>query len=174
MKVFVAYATAAGSTAGVADWIAGALLAHGHEVAVRAVDEVIDIRDYDAFVVGSAVHDQAWLPVGMAFLAKHRRALYGKPVWLFSVGLPGALRGPLGKWAEAKEADVLAALLDHVEPIEHRLFAGVVTPGAFGWFGALVFRVMGGRFGDFRDWAAIEKWTASIADALAEIEATSR
>ena len=173
MKVLVAYATAAGSTVGVADWIAGALLTRGHEVAVRSVDEPIDIQSYDAFVVGSAVHDQAWLPVGTAFLATNRKALYGKPVWLFSVGLPGAVRGPLRKWAEVKEADVLAALLDHVEPIEHRLFSGVVTSGAFGWFGALVFRLIGGRFGDFRDWAAIEKWTASIAEALAEIEATS-
>ena len=174
MRVLVAYATAAGSTAGVAEWVAGALLAHGHEVVVRSVDEAVDTQSYDAFVVGSAVHDQAWLPVGMAFLAKHRKALYGKPVWLFSVGLPGALRGPLRQWAEAKEADVLAVLLDHVDPIEHRLFAGFVTRGAFGWFGALVFRVVGGRFGDYRDWAAIEKWTASIADALAEIEATTR
>ena len=91
-----------------AEWVAGALLAHGHEVVVRSVDEAVDTRSYDAFVVGSAVHDQAWLPVGMAFLAKHRKALYGKPVWLFSVGLPGALRGPLRQWAEAKEADVLA------------------------------------------------------------------
>ncbi|MFC3890779.1 hypothetical protein ACFOWZ_04785 [Lentzea rhizosphaerae] len=30
-------------------------------------------------------------------------------------------------------------------------------------------RAMGGRFGDFRDWAGIERWSASIADALAEL-----
>ncbi|SFR03036.1 menaquinone-dependent protoporphyrinogen oxidase [Lentzea waywayandensis] len=174
MKVLVAYATVAGSTAGVAERIAGSLQAGGHEVVVCAVDEVTDPQVHDAFVVGSAVRDQAWLPSGAAFLAQHRKALYGKPVWLFSVGLPGALRGPLRKWVLLTEADVLAALLDDVEPIEHRLFSGVVTPGAFGWFGAFVFRAVGGRFGDFRDWAAIEKWSTGIADALVDIEAASR
>ncbi|MFJ5993251.1 flavodoxin domain-containing protein [Lentzea sp. NPDC092896] len=174
MKVLVAYATAAGSTAGVAERIAGSLRTGGHEVVVRTVEEAAEAQAYDAYVVGSAVHDQAWLPAGAAFLAEHRKALYGKPVWLFSVGLPGALRGPLRKWVLVEEADVLAALLDDVEPIEHRLFSGVVTPGAFGWLGTLVFRAMGGRFGDFRDWAAIEKWSTGIAEALVDIEAANR
>lgn len=174
MKVLVVYATAEGSTAGIADWIAGALLARGHDVVVRSVDEVRDVRAYDAFVIGSAVHDRAWLPAGRAFLTEQRRALHGKPVWLFSVGLPGALRGPLRKWAAWGEADVLAGLVDDVDPVEHRLFTGVVTAGAFGWFGALVFRLVGGRFGDFRDWAEIERWSASISDVLARMEAARR
>jgi menaquinone-dependent protoporphyrinogen oxidase len=168
MRILVAFATAAGSTAGVAEWITGALQAHGHDVTLRSVDDVIDVPAHDAFVVGSAVHDQAWLPAGADFLTKHRRELRGKPVWLFSVGSPGALRGPLRKWAMLEEADVLAPLLDDVTPVEHRLFTGVVSAETFGKIGALLFRAMGGRFGDFRDWVAIEKWSASIAAALAE------
>ena len=53
--------------------------------------------------------------------------------------------------------------------MEHRLFTGVVTAATFGKLGTLLFRAMGGRFGDFRDWAEIEKWSASIAAALAEL-----
>lgn len=174
MKVLVVYATAEGSTAGIADWIAGALLARGHDVVVRSVDEVRDASAYDAFVIGSAVHDQAWLPAGREFLTRQRRALRGKPVWLFSVGLLGALRDPLRRWASWGEVDVLAALLDDVDPVEHRLFTGAVTAEAFGRFGALVFRLLGGRFGDFRDWAEIERWSASISDVLAGIEAPRR
>ncbi|MET8764899.1 flavodoxin domain-containing protein [Lentzea sp. NPDC004782] len=168
MRVLVAYASAAGSTAGVAEWITGALMARGHEVVLRPVEEVTDVAGYDAFVVGSAVHDQAWLPVAADFLAANRRGLSGKPVWLFSVGSPGALRGPLRRWAMLEENDILAELLMDVTPVEHRLFTGVLTAAAFGKFGALLFRAMGGRFGDFRDWAEMEKWSASIADALAE------
>jgi menaquinone-dependent protoporphyrinogen oxidase len=67
-----------------------------------------------------------------------------------------------------EENDILAELLRDVTPVEHRLFTGVLTAAAFGSFGALLFRAMGGRFGDFRDWAEIERWSASIADALAE------
>ncbi len=67
-----------------------------------------------------------------------------------------------------EENDILAALLDDVTPVEHRLFTGVVSAAAFGKVGALLFRAMGGRFGDFRDWAEIERWSASISEALAE------
>ncbi|HEX8866831.1 MAG TPA: flavodoxin domain-containing protein [Lentzea sp.] len=169
MRVLVVYASAAGSTAGIAEWITGALMARGHDVVLRSVEEVTGVAGYDAFVIGSAVHDQAWLPAGADFLAENRRGLREKPVWLFSVGLPGALRGLLRRWAVLEEADVLAELLRDVTPVEHRLFTGVVTPKTFGRFGTLLFRAMGGRFGDFRDWAEIERWSASIADALAEL-----
>ncbi|HEX7307666.1 flavodoxin domain-containing protein [Lentzea sp.] len=168
MRVLVAYASAAGSTAGVAERITGVLQARGHDVALRSVDDVEGAEHYDAFVLGSAVHNQAWLPSASDFLAKQRLVLHGKPVWLFSVGSPGALRGPFRRWAMLEENDILARLLDIVTPVEHRLFTGVVTNTTFGRLGALVFRALGGRFGDFRDWDAIEKWGASIADALAD------
>jgi menaquinone-dependent protoporphyrinogen oxidase len=168
MRVLVVYASVAGSTAGVAEWIAGAVMARGHEVVLRAVEEVDGVEGYDAFVIGSAVHDQSWLPLAADFLAANRRVLRDKLVWLFSVGSPGALRGPFRRWAMLEEADILAELLKDVTPVEHRLFTGVVTPATFGKFGALLFRAMGGRFGDFRDWVEIEKWSTSIADALAE------
>jgi hypothetical protein len=86
MRVLVAFASASGSTAGIAEWITGALLARGQDVVLRSVEEV----------------------------------------------------------------------------------TGVITAATFGKFGALLVRAMGCRFGDFRDWAEIEKWSASIADALAE------
>jgi menaquinone-dependent protoporphyrinogen oxidase len=30
----------------------------------------------------------------------------------------------------------------------------------------MVFRLMGCRYGDFRDWPAIDRWAVEIADAL--------
>ncbi|MDX8034968.1 flavodoxin domain-containing protein [Lentzea sp. BCCO 10_0856] len=168
MRVLVAFASAAGSTAGIAEWIAGALLARGHDVVLRSVEEITGVAGYDAFVIGSAVHDQAWLPAAADFLTENRGGLRGKPVWLFSVGLPDALRGPFRRWAMLEETDILADLIEDVTPVEHRLFTGVITAATFGKFGALLFRAMGGRFGDFRDWDAIENWSASMAAALAE------
>jgi len=174
MKVLVAYATAAGSTVGVATRIAAVLRTHGHVVATYGVDEVTDVADYDAYVVGSAVHDQAWLPSGAAFLARERQTLRGKPVWLFSVGLPDSLRGPLRRWAGLEEPAILAHLREDVRPVEHRLFSGVVRAEMLGKLGSLVFRAVGGRFGDFRDWQEIEQWAADIADVLADIEAMTK
>ncbi|MDX8052178.1 flavodoxin domain-containing protein [Lentzea sp. BCCO 10_0798] len=170
MKVLVGFATAAGSTEGVAQRIAGTMRGHGHEVETRNVDEVSDVHGYDAFVLGSAVHNQAWLPNAAGFLSRERQALARKPVWLFSVGLPGALRGPVRKWAGMEESDILAGLADDVRPLGHQLFTGVVTPRAFGRGGAVVFRLMGGRFGDFRDWAAIDVWANQIAEDLTDTE----
>ncbi|USX54387.1 flavodoxin domain-containing protein [Lentzea sp. HUAS12] len=170
MKVLVGFATAAGSAGDIARRIAGVLSGYGHEVVALDVDDVRDVGRYDAFVLGSAVHDQAWLPRGSEFLSRHRRALAGRPVWLFSVGLPGAFRGPMRKWATLEEADILAELTGDVSPQGHRLFTGVVTPQGLGRVGAWVFRLLGGRFGDFRDWGAIEAWTKQIAEDLVDIE----
>lgn len=170
MKVLVGFATAAGSTGDVARRIAGVLSEYGHEVEALDVDDVRDAGRYDAFVLGSAVHDQAWLPRASEFLSRHRRTLADKPVWLFSVGLPGAFRGPMRKWATLEENDILAELVGDVSPQGHRLFTGVVTPRGLGRVGAWVFRLLGGRFGDFRDWAAIEAWAKQIAEDLVDIE----
>ena len=174
MKVLVAYATAAGSTVGVATRIAAVLRTHGHVVATYSVDEIAEADGYDAYVVGSAVHDQAWLPSGAAFLARERQTVRGKPVWLFSVGLPDSLRGPLRRWAGLEEPTILAHLREDVRPVEHRLFSGVVRAEMLGKIGSLVFRAVGGRFGDFRDWQEIEQWAADIADVLADIEAMTK
>jgi menaquinone-dependent protoporphyrinogen oxidase len=32
--------------------------------------------------------------------------------------------------------------------------------------GALMFRLVGGRFGDYRDWAVVDDWAGDIATAL--------
>lgn len=165
MKVLVGYATAAGLTEGIARWIADRLSERGHEVVTHAMEEGTSTAGYDAYVLGSAVHDQAWLPAGATFLQHQWKLLKGRPVWLFSVGLPGALRGPLRRWAGLEAAKILRELTD-VTPVEHRLFTGVVSKRALGRFGALVFRAVGGRFGDFRDRAAVEAWADGIADSL--------
>jgi menaquinone-dependent protoporphyrinogen oxidase len=170
MKVLVGFATAAGSTEGIARRIAGIVRGYGHEVETHNVDEVTDVSGYDAFVLGSAVHDQAWLPDAAAFLTRERQALSGKPVWLFSIGLPGALRWRMRKWAGLEESVILVGLASCVRPQAHRLFTGVVTRDAFGKVGAWKFRLMGGRFGDFRDWAAVDAWANQIAEDLTDAE----
>ncbi|MEU6378750.1 hypothetical protein [Streptomyces sp. NPDC046909] len=50
---------------------------------------------------------------------------------------------------------------------DHRLFSGVVAPAQLPLAGRLLFRLMGGRFGDHRDWATIDGWADTIAAELA-------
>jgi menaquinone-dependent protoporphyrinogen oxidase len=58
-RVLVAYATAAGSTAGIAERIAEILRTTGCEAACRPAGPDVDPAGFDALVLGSAVHNMA-------------------------------------------------------------------------------------------------------------------
>ncbi|MBR7825073.1 flavodoxin domain-containing protein [Actinospica sp. MGRD01-02] len=163
MHVLIAYATAHGSTQGIAEHLGKVLAAHGADVEVRSAGDVDAIDGYDVFVIGSAVHDQRWLPTAVDLVRRHAGELSGHPVWLFSVGMPGALRRPLNRWAYAEEPKLLAQFEGVLEPLGHRLLSGVVRPDQLPWTGRLAFRAIGGRYGDYRDWSEIEAWAATIA-----------
>ncbi|MER8010219.1 MULTISPECIES: flavodoxin domain-containing protein [unclassified Streptomyces] len=166
MTVLVAYATAHGSTREIAHRIASRMRTEGVEVDVRAVEAVADMNGYDAFVVGSAVHDQKWLAEARSFVRQGIAAPGSRPVWLFSVGMPGALRGPW-KGLMYKEVPVIEA--DLAVPFSargHRLFSGVIRPEHLSRRGRLLFRLMGCRYGDHRDWDEIDGWAEQIAGAL--------
>ena len=125
------------------------------------------MNGYDAFVVGSAVHDQKWLPEARSFVRQGIAAPGSRPVWLFSVGMPGALRGPW-KRLMYKEVPVIEAdLAVPFTPRGHRLFSGVIRPEHLSRRGRLMFRLMGCRYGDHRDWSEIDGWAEQIAGALA-------
>lgn len=66
MKVLVGHASACGSTKGIAQEIGDRLTHAGLQADVRPVDEVDTLAGYDAVVLGSAVHNMAWLPQAAA------------------------------------------------------------------------------------------------------------
>lgn len=159
MRVLVTYATAEG----VAERIGAVLRRSGHDVDVRLVGDVTGVADYDTVVLGSAVHDQRWLPEALTFLARERTSLARRPLSAFSVGMPDAFRGPARRWVRTEEDDLLDDVLLQVEPQDHQLFSGVVRPSQFEWWRHVLFRLAGGRFGDLRDPAAIDRWAGRIA-----------
>jgi menaquinone-dependent protoporphyrinogen oxidase len=153
--VLVAYATAHGSTAGIAERIAARLRDAGCDVDARPVGPGLDPAAYDAIVVGSAVHDMAWLPPAVEFLA---RIPGSTPVRFFSVG-GLAPAGPVRRRLVALEiARVEQGFPAALRGRDHQLFAGVVRMGGLALWGRVVWRLLGGRDGDHRDWAAIDAW----------------
>ncbi|MGV9628657.1 flavodoxin domain-containing protein [Streptomyces sp. NPDC003487] len=168
MDVLVGYATAHGSTREIAERLAAGLRGAGLTAQARAVSEVDDAGGYRAFVIGSAVHGQAWLASVRAFLADNAGLIAARPVWIFSVGMPAALRGPWRRLGPREGPAIVGSLPVTVRGREHRLFSGVIAPEALSRPGRLLFRLMGGRFGDHRDWNAIDAWAADIATALRE------
>jgi len=167
MTVLVTFASARGSTRSVAERIAAKISQRGRFAVAAAVDDVATLAPYDAVVIGSAVHDQRWLPKAIWFLADHAEELARRPVWLFSVGMPAAVGWPWRRLALREGTAIQQDLASVVTARGHRLFSGVVTPETFPQSSSrMVFRLMGCRYGDFRDWPAIDRWAVEIADAL--------
>ncbi|MEU1571276.1 flavodoxin domain-containing protein [Streptomyces collinus] len=61
MDILVGFATAHGSTREIAGRLAAKLSEAGLKAEARAMETVDDADAYRAFVLGSAVHGQAWL-----------------------------------------------------------------------------------------------------------------
>lgn len=168
MSVLVTYASAFGSTREIAERVGEVIGKWVSKVDVRSVDEVDTAAGYDALVVGSAVHDQAWLPPARDFVRRNAEDLSDKPLWLFSVGMPGALPVLLRRLAMSEEAKLRRQFSGVVEPVAHRLFSGVITPDRLPVLGRLIFLVIGGHYGDHRDWREIEAWADGIGQSLAD------
>jgi menaquinone-dependent protoporphyrinogen oxidase len=167
MDVLVGYATAHGSTRGVAERLAAGLVEQGLKAEARPMKSVDDADAYKAFVLGSAVHGQAWLDPATDFVRENLDVLGPRPVWIFSVGMPAALRGPWRHLAPKEIPVIEEGLPGGLYFREHRLFSGVIAKAQLPRAGRIMFRIVGGRFGDYRDWAAIDAWSSEIADALA-------
>lgn len=173
MTVLIAYASVHGSTASIARRIGDVLAGHGERTDVRPMDELREreppdgVHGHDAFVLGSAVHEMRWLPSATEFVSRNRDVLSGRPVWLFSVGMPAALREPWRRLAPKEEKDVTEPLLRLLGPEGHRLFSGVIRPEHLPRSGRLMFRALGLRYGDYRDWDDVRRWADEIAGSLA-------
>ena len=160
-RVLVGYATAAGSTGGIAERIAATLRESGCTVVCRPFGADLDPTPFDAFVLGSAGHNMAWLRPVLDFLGRVPRGDV-RPMWCFSVG-GVAPRGPLTRHLTALvmrrlEQSFPAAL--HVRG--HRFFGGIVEMDGVPLWGQVFWRLLGGRPGDHRDWPAVESWAREI------------
>lgn len=169
MRVLVCHASIHGSTAEIAERLATKL--REREVADR-VDVFAVVRapsaiEYDAVVLGSAIHDRAWLPEARAYLLDNLRALASRPVWLFGVGMIDALPTALRVRARRNAGRVFAKLPGSLHPRGTRLFSGVIRKEHLPATGRALVALLGCRYGDLRDWHAIDGWAAEIADGLA-------
>jgi menaquinone-dependent protoporphyrinogen oxidase len=165
-KVLVAYASRHGSTTGIAQRIADGLASAGAQVDLRPVGDAGDPAAYDAVVLGSPVYDGRWPPEASAYVQANTAALADRPLWLFSVGAFGDTHRLIGSMVTREPRDI-GPLRDSLRPRAYRVFAGAVEREQWPWYGRLLYRAFGGRFGDSRDWGAIEAFAGGIADELA-------
>ncbi|WP_016935868.1 flavodoxin domain-containing protein, partial [Rhodococcus sp. R1101] len=153
MSVLVGYATAGGSTRGVAERIAAGL-ERGGAVELRALTEVDSVRKYEALILGSAIHNGRWLPEATAAVDRFRAELAGRPLWVFSVSSVGATSTTLSPRLAGRlrrmtpEPQAVQDLRSSADVRDHRFFAGAIAPGDWPGVGRIVFRLMGGHYGD--------------------------
>ena len=164
MKILVAYATKAGSTAEVAAEIGRVVESKGGcKVDVRPVGKSKEVDGYDAVIIGSAIRAGKWLPEATKFVEKQRDALSQVPVAFFTVCLT------LSEDTEENRREV-AAYLDPVrevlQPVDVGLFAGVMDYSKLSFLLRLMMKKMKSPEGDFRDWEAIRAWAGQVRARL--------
>ena len=118
-------------------------------------------------MIGSAVRFQSWLPAAEDYAVRHADTLAFKPAWMFSVGLVPGLRGPIGSRLSVVVPERIATLRDLIMPSDYRAFAGVFKRADKVLSTRVVYYAIGGRrYGDLRDWPAIDEWAGYIAAQL--------
>ena len=174
MSVLIGYATARGSTRGIAERIAAGLESRG-AVELRALGDVASVRTYEALIVGSAIHNGQWLPEASDAIYRLGTESEGRPVWAFSVSSIGATSTILSPRVAAylrrvtPEPRAVQNLRSITDVRDHRFFAGAIASGDWAGIGRIVFRLMGGHYGDARDWVDVDAWTERIREGLVDI-----
>ncbi|MDL9938157.1 flavodoxin domain-containing protein [Gordonia sp. ABSL1-1] len=164
--ILVVYASADGSTAEVAQRLGEHLEAAGRQVTVSPVADDPDPALFDLVVAGSAIHDGAFLPDFTAFVDAHADRLRSRPVWLFSLGMGPALRGPIGAIFRGKVPPEIGKVRDQLGAGDYHQFGGRFdVPPDRGV--RVVMWLMGAKPGDHRDWSEVAQWADTIAAAAA-------
>lgn len=172
MNILIGYASAHGSTAEIAQFMGRVLQAFGAQVTVLPVGEIHDVRQYDAAVLGSAIHGNMWLQSMSVFLERFETALKEKPTYLFITCI--RVMEPGGREHALQEYVYHPALEKAGIPLERvGVLPGKIEINAISWDERwLLASNYDGTAGsklvnhDYRDWAAIGSWALGIAREL--------
>ncbi|GCE25071.1 flavodoxin [Dictyobacter alpinus] len=161
MTILITYASKHGSTREIAERIAKTLLELGKQVETRSMDTVWDPEKYEALIIGSAIYYGSWLKVATEWVHRHQTILTTRPVWLFS-------SGPLGTEVKDDEPQPkeIAEFQKALKPRDQRIFFGALDHSRLSFAERIMLKAVRAPEGDFRDWAAIDAWVASIARDL--------
>jgi menaquinone-dependent protoporphyrinogen oxidase len=163
MKTLVVYATKSGCTTGVAERIGEDLTKYGASVDVVSAEKAGDPTDCDAVVVGSGIRAGQWHAAAKSWVDANAEALKRMPVAFYTCCLTMHEEGKQDE-ARAYTDPIISAT--GIEPVDIGLFSGWFEAKQFGFAERSILKLMKTPEGDFRDWAAIDEWTDSIAPRI--------
>ncbi len=170
MNILIGYASAHGSTAEIAEFIGRELAQRGFTITVRNVADVESVDEYDAFVLGSAIHAMMWLTEMSQFLEHFKDKFQEAPVAFFITCIR-VLESD--GYEHVLQEYVNHRVLDQLNLKSLTAFAGRLEMSAVDWDErwTLAARYDGvtppGTYNnDFRDWDTISAWAQQIADIL--------
>jgi menaquinone-dependent protoporphyrinogen oxidase len=164
-RVLVAYASKYGSTAEIAKKIAEVLNQAGLATDVLSVEQVADVKPYQAVILGTAVYIGRWRKSAIRFLKHHEEMLAGQKVWIFAGGPTGdeKIAHAAGGWHLSKK---LETMLEHIAPRNLTLFHGCINPEKLTGLEKWIISRVKAPVGDFRNWETITSWANDIATDL--------
>ena len=160
MKVLVCVASKYGATAEIARAVADVLAERGCEVTVLPPQEVGAVEEFNAVVLGSAVYMGRWMKPARELAERLAAALGARPVWLFSSGPVGEPPKPADNPVDVSE------ILQATKARDHRIFTGKLAKKHLSFPDRAMASAIRAAEGDFRNWAEIRAWAASIADTM--------
>jgi menaquinone-dependent protoporphyrinogen oxidase len=193
MKILVAYATMAGSTAEVAQAVGEEIAKSGSQVEVLSLSEVKDLEAYDGVVIGGPMI-MGWHRTALRFLKKHRHAFQRVPLAVFVMAMSLTKTGVMSQGdvpvvvdedlpkPPVKEGSLsfrerYARLSNYLRPIllasrpsrpvSVGVFGGRLEYGRLKWWAVLfAMLIIQAPAGDRRNWPAIRSWAAGLPAAF--------
>lgn len=164
-KILVAYASKHGATADIAEKIGQLLSQEDLDADVIPANQVVDVMQYDAFIIGSASYIGQWRKEASKFLGTNEKLMAGRPVWLFSSGPTGE-----GDAVELMKGwrfpEKLRPVVERIKPRDITVFHGMIDTEKLNFFEKFIIKIVKAPTGDFRNWDAIASWTKAIAGEL--------
>ena len=162
-QVLVTFASKYGSTAEIAEKINRVLFEEGLHSEVKPVEQISDISQYNAIVLGSAVYFGKWFKPAATYLKNKEAELAKKDVWLFSSGPPGNEMKSLIGWRFPKDLQNIA---DRIKPSDIVVFNGSIDLNKLNSIEKMAMKALKAKSSDYRDWDAIKTWAKGIATML--------
>jgi menaquinone-dependent protoporphyrinogen oxidase len=177
MKILITYSSGFGTTREISEKISQVLQKEKHfRVDLLSVDDVTEIRAYDAVILGSSIRADHPLANVIDFLAQHRHELEHKHVALFLVCLCANCEEGRTKIKEEYLPQLLSRFptihpiaiesfggkidFDKLNPVMQSLMRRVLEKTCLPTEGSV----------DTRDWEFIEQWAISLRNKLLALQ----